>query len=171
MYLYLLLKVPDTGTSGYIPSRMEYWMKKYVSLILLFTALIISCTTSENVGNNVAETMDGSRPQWLSKTPLSQDYLYGVGVCSHEDRRIAMKIADMEARNAIASSIQAVINSTVVSDEAGTVLSKQTVQTVDVSLYSVIIVEHYIDEDGTVYSLARLALSNLPDYYRYAIEA
>jgi hypothetical protein len=145
-------------------------MKKAVPiLVLLF--LLIGCATTP------AFNEDGS-PYWTTHIPKStRTTYYAVASAKQSTEELSMLRAESAAKDMIGRWAETTIDASVITfiEEAGEtlrtkqileVLQNLSVQTVNIALRGVEVVERWVRDDGTVYVLASYPVKNLKEAYR-----
>lgn len=124
---------------------------------------------------------DGS-PYWTTSTPKSTRTLhYDVGSAKQSTFQLSLLRAESAAKDAIGRWASTTVDNALVTfvEEAGESLRNQqtlevlqnlSVQTVNIALRGVTVVERYTAPDGTVWVLSSYPVKNLKDAYRQQTE-
>lgn len=159
-------------------------MKKslFVLMMLIASFSFISCASTEVEEGSTAEVVsDNGVPTWYYNTPVSEDLHYATGTAKAADRQIAIKKAQMAARNQIAEWIQTNVKEVLknyVSD-AGEGDNRQTldafesmsVQVASASLNGVTQEKIAFGNDGYVYVLMSIPNDNVQKAFEPASKA
>lgn len=147
-------------------------MKKLsiITVIILVLVSLMSCATTK-------PNADGS-PYWTTSTPKSTRTLhYEVGSAKQSTAQLSLLRAESAAKDAIGRWASTNVESAIVTfiEEAGETLRNQqslevlqnlSVQTVNIALKGVSVVERYTAPDGTVWVLSSYPVKNLKDAYK-----
>ncbi len=140
-----------------------------IGSVLLIT--LMSCATHYKANE------DGS-PYWVTHTPPSTRTLhYEVGFAKQSTPQLSLLRAESAAKDAIGRWASTSVENAVVTfvEEAGEslrtqqtleVLQSLSVQTVNIALKGVTVVERYTASDGAVWVLSSYPIKNLKDAYR-----
>lgn len=131
-------------------------------LILIISALLCSCATSRT---------EEEIPAWVNEIPASDSVLYGIGKAKLLIDSNSQQAADASARSDLALKINVNIKDAlaVYSNEASSVVTSafETIilQSVNLTMKSVVVEQHWSAADGTVWSLVSFPVSDLPALY------
>lgn len=154
-------------------------MNKKLLVLLCSVALLLvlaSCATTPKAN------ADGS-PYWTTSTPKSTRTLhYEVGSAKQSTPQLSLLRAESGAKDAIGRWASTAVDNALVTfvEEAGEtlrnkqmleVLQNLSVQTVNIALRGVSVVERYTAPDGTVWVLASYPVKNLKEAYKQQTEA
>jgi hypothetical protein len=153
---------------------MENKMKKSLLILMMLVASFsfVSCASTKAEDTTMQEVAkDDGVPDWYYNTPVSEDMHYATGTANAADRQIAIKKAQMAARNQIAEWIQTNVKEVLknyVSD-AGEGDNRQTldafesmsVQVASASLQGVTQEKIAFGDDGYVYVLMSIPNDNV----------
>lgn len=143
--------------------------------VALLLALVGCATTSK-------PNSDGS-PYWTTSTPKSTRTLhYDVGSAKQSNFQLSMMRAESAAKDSIGRWASTTVDNALVTfvEEAGELLGDQqtlevlqnlSLQTVNIALRGVSVVERYTAPDGTVWVLSSYPVKNLKDAYQQQTEA
>lgn len=149
-------------------------MKRTVLILALFF-LLIGCATTPKFNK------DGS-PYWTNHTPKrTRTTYYAVASAKQSTEALSVLRAESAAKDMIGRWAETSIDASVVTfiEEAGEtlrtrqileVLQNLSVQTVNIALRGVDIVDRWVRDDGTVYVLASYPVKNLKEAYRLQAE-
>ena len=162
-------------------------MKKIMLGLLLLASLIglAGCTTSKgldtNSANEVTNTKLDSLPEWILNTPKSADMYYAIGTAKSTNLQTSIKRAEAEGRTSISEWIQTSVKEVIKTyvNDAGTGDNRQnldafeaiSVQVSESVLNGVTREKLYQGDDGTVYVLMAIPLSNVEKAFEPASEA
>ena len=162
-------------------------MKKVLLATLVFISVFsfTSCTTTKEVAAPVepekTNSVLDSLPDWIITTPQSADMHYAIGTAKASNLQTSIKRAEAEGRTSISewvkTNVKEVIKTYV--NDAGSGDNRQnidafeaiSVQVSESSLRGVTRERLYQADDGTVYVLMAIPLSNVEDAFEPASEA
>ncbi|NLZ77440.1 MAG: hypothetical protein GX911_05685 [Spirochaetales bacterium] len=148
---------------------------KRTAFLLVLLALLAGCATTPALNE------DGS-PYWTTHIPKkTRTTYYAVASAKQSTEALSTLRAESAAKDMIGRWAETTIDSSVVTfiEEAGEtlrtrqvleVLQNLSVQTVDIALRGVKIVERWVRDDGTVYVLASYPVKHLKEAYRLQAE-
>jgi hypothetical protein len=162
-------------------------MKKTFITVLMLVALLglVSCATSKDViiqeSVEPTNTMLDSLPDWILNNPKSADMYYAVGTAKAANLQTSIKRAEAEGRTAISEWIQTSVKEVIKTyvNDAGSGDNRQnidafeaiSVQVSESCLHGVTREKLFQDEDGTVYVLMGIPLSNVEKAFEPASQA
>lgn len=152
--------------------------KRLLVLVCSVSLLLILASCASTPKPNA----DGS-PYWTTSTPKSSSTLhYDVGSAKQSTPQLSLLRAESAAKDAIGRWASTTVDNALVTfvEEAGEALRNQqslevlqnlSVQTVNIALRGVSVVERYTAPDGTVWVLSSYPVKNLKDAYKQQTEA
>lgn len=154
-------------------------MKKTFIILLIALSVInfTSCnSTKATTTQEVSDIVDKNGiPSWFYKVPYSNEYHYAVGSSASSNNQIAIKKAEMNAKNQIAEWIKTSVKEVVKNyvNEAGIENSSQnldayesiSLQISSASLRSVKRERMKISNDNTTYVLMSIPLENIQNAF------
>ena len=133
-------------------------------LLLLVTAAVLS---------SCASTSSGGEPDWVRKTPTSQDSVYAVGSAKMTNEKNSTDASYGIALATLSSSLTPFIDdasSSVSTEETAEAYETIRSSAVNAALLSVKKEGVYVSSDGTVWTLVSVSVGNLPSLYASAAE-
>lgn len=129
-------------------------MKRFFGLLIAVVAtfMLVSCGTTSKVASD-----DSDIPEWYIMDPDSKDGIYGVGQAKMSDLDVSVKMAEADARNAIAKKVNIVIKDVVQNMVSGSKedavkgFEENALQTTEVTLQGCRRTNFKKAKDGTVY--------------------
>jgi len=162
------------------------FMKKSLLLTILVISLLglIGCASSKDVAVQEVEasnSMLDSLPEWILSTPKSADMHYAVGTAKAANLQTSIKRAEAEGRTSISEWVQTSVKEVIKTyvNDAGSGDNRQNIDafeaiSVQVSqsvLSGVTREKLYQADDGTVYVLMAIPLSNVEKAFEPASQA
>jgi hypothetical protein len=164
-----------------------HFMKKLLlmSIVLISLLAMMGCTTSKEMVVQepvpVTNSKLDSLPSWILNTPKSADMHYAIGTAKAANLQTSIKRAEAEGRTSISEWIQTSVKEVIKTyvNDAGSGDNRQNVDafeaiSVQVSesvLNGVTREKLYQADDGTVYVLMAIPLSNVEKAFEPASQA
>lgn len=162
-------------------------MRKLLLIVLVVASVFgfTSCSTTKEAAPVVAPEKTNSAldnlPDWILSTPNSADMHYAIGTAKAANLQTAIKRAEAEGRTAISEWVQTSVKEVIKTyvNDAGSGDNRQnidafeaiSVQVSESTLNGVTREKLYQGDDGTVYVLMGIPLSNVEKAFEPASEA